>query len=180
MPEPEPEELPIEVLRAELAKAPPPIPDVGFGNPQAVRIGLLVAVLSLFASGLTVPIAILPFLCMVGAGFLSVYLYRRRTGQSLSLGSGARMGWMTGMFAFLILLVLLTTVVWAVSDQTFASRMVEEIRARGMSGDPEKFLEVFRTPAGIVQILLVYFVFFTLFPTVGGVLGAKFFSARSR
>jgi hypothetical protein len=83
----------------------------------AVRIGLLVALLSFFASALSGPVLILPLIWLLAAGFLSVYLYRRRTGFVLSPASGARMGWMTGLFAFLILLVLLTTIVLVVSDQ---------------------------------------------------------------
>jgi hypothetical protein len=34
-------------------------------------------------------------------------------------------------------------------------------------------VEAFRSPSGIIQIVLVSFVVFTLFPTLGGVLGAK-------
>ena len=39
-------------------------------------------------------------IAFVAAGFLAVYLYSRRTGQMLSLRSGARMGWITGIFSF--------------------------------------------------------------------------------
>jgi hypothetical protein len=37
-------------------------------------------------------------LAFLAAGFLAVYLYSRRTGQTLSIRSGARMGWITGIF----------------------------------------------------------------------------------
>jgi hypothetical protein len=173
MPEPEPEEAPLEIIREEIAKAPPPAREVGFSNPQAVRIGLLVALLSFFASALSGPVVVLPIVWLLGAGFLSVYLYRRRTGQTLTLGSGARMGWMTGLFAFLILLVLLTMIVVAISDPSIASKLLAEMRARGADVNAETMLEAFHSPAGIVQIVVVSFLVFTVFPTLGGALGAK-------
>ncbi len=167
----EPEEVK-PPARVEPVK-PPPLPEVGFGNPQAVRIGLMVALLSFFASMLSGGIVILPFVWLVGAGFLSVYWYGRRTGQWLTMGSGARMGWMTGLFAFVILLVLLTTLVLAISDPGIASKLIAEMKARGADVTGETVMEAFRSPGGIVQIVLVSFVVFTVFPTLGGALGAK-------
>ena len=140
----------------------------------------MVAVLSFFASVLSGPVVLLPLVWLLGAGFLSVYLYRRRTGQSLTTTSGARMGWMTGLFAFIILLVLLTTVVLAISDPGIATKLVEEMRARGADVNAETVVEAFRNPAGIVQIVIMSFVVFTLFPTIGGAIGAKLLGIRSR
>ena len=45
---------------------------------------------------------------MPAAGFLAVYLYHRRTGQPLTTGAGARMGWITGAFLFGIAALLFT------------------------------------------------------------------------
>jgi hypothetical protein len=171
--QPEPEEAPLQAIREELAKAPAPLTEVGFGNPLAVRIGLIVAVISFFLSALSGPVAVLPIFYLMGAGFLSVYLYRRRTGQSLSPTNGARMGWMTGLFAFVIMLVLLTTVVLAISDPEIASKLLAEMKARGADVKADTLMEAFRSPSGIIQIVLVSFVVFTLFPTLGGMLGAK-------
>jgi hypothetical protein len=158
----------------------PAAPEVGFRNPVAVRIGLLVALLSFFATALSGPVLILPLVWLLGAGFLSVYLYRRRTGLVLSLGSGARMGWMTGLFAFLILLVLLTTIVLVLSDPNMAATLLNELRARGADGNAEQMMEAFQSPGGVTQIVLVSFIVFTLFPTIGGAIGAKFLSGRAR
>ncbi len=179
MPAPEVEEVPAPVVSVSA----PPVLDVGFGNPQAVRIGLLVALLSFFIAVLSVQVAgqtvLLPICSLLGAGFISVYLYGRRTGQALTLRSGARMGWMTGLFAFVILLVLLTTVVLAVSDPGIASRLVDQMKARGTEGSAD-MMDVFRNPAAILQMLLISFVMFTLFPTLGGALGARLLRGRSR
>ena len=178
MPEPEPEEAePVVVAVAQKAVA---IPEPGFRNPVAVRIGLIVALLSFFASALSGPILVLPLVWLVAAGFLSVYLYKRRTGMPMTAGSGARLGWMTGLFAFVILLVLLTTIVLVVSDQSAASKLLEEMKARGADVNAELMVNAFRNPSGILQIVLVSFIVFTLFPTIGGVIGAKLLSGRAR
>jgi hypothetical protein len=172
-----------ETVAAPVLVAPPvepPAPEVGFRNPVAVRIGLLVALLSFFATALSGPVVILPFIWLVGAGFLSVYLYRRRTGLILSLGSGARMGWMTGLFAFLILLVLLTTLVLLLSDPDMAARLLSELRARGADVNAEHMVEAFQSPGGLTQIVLISFIVFTLFPAIGGAIGAKVLSGRPR
>ena len=180
---PEPEELPVQTIRSEPAKAPPPIAPVGFGNPQAVRIGLVVALLSFIAlvlsgnvivpTGVTGMSFALPIFWLAGAGFLSVYLYHRRTGQSLTLGGGAHMGWMTGLFSFVIVLIVLTTIVLAVSDPAMASKLLADMKARGADVSADAMFEAFRNPGSIVQIVLLSFVLFTLFPTLGGALGAK-------
>ena len=41
-------------------------------------------------------------------------------------------------------------------------------------------MDAFRNPAGVIQMVLISFVVFTLFPTLGGALGAKLLSGRSR
>lgn len=165
---------------AASAPPPPPVLDVGFRNPIAVRIGALVALPGFFAVTLSGPIPLLPLIWLFAAGFLSVYLYRRRTGLVLSAGSGARMGWMTGLFAFLILLVLLTTVALAVSDPRIAAELLEGMRARGVELEAEHVVEAFQSFSGVVQIVLLSFIAFTLFPAIGGALGATLLSGPPR
>ena len=86
---------------------PPPIAPVwpSFQHPVALRAGIFAASLA----------TLLCLLLMIGfmiwlpaAGFLSVYLFSRRTGQLLSLRAGARMGWITGILSFVIITVLFT------------------------------------------------------------------------
>ena len=57
------------------------------------------------------------------AGFLAVYIYRRRTGQLLTVDSGLRMGWITGLLGSTI-----TSVV-------FTASVVPLIRASGAVGE---------------------------------------------
>ena len=52
---------------------------------------------------------------LLGAGFVSVFFYKRRTGQRLSVRSGARMGWITGVMSFAILAVIMTFALLAIN-----------------------------------------------------------------
>src|SRR5882724_2699045 len=76
-----------------------------FHNPVAVRVGLFVASIATFLC-LALPFGFVVWL--PSAGFTSVYLFRRRTGQSLSVRNGARMGWISGILSFLIITVMFT------------------------------------------------------------------------
>ena len=83
--------------------------DIGFHNGLAVRIGFIAAMGAVMVSLFPIPFpwVRLP-LAFVLAGFLAVFLYSRRTGQTLSIRSGARMGWITGIFSFTLVTILFT------------------------------------------------------------------------
>jgi hypothetical protein len=161
---------------------PPPIPVpqlpvIGFHNGPAVRIALLTGVfsvvLALLLGKLRAPALSGPG--MVAAGFLAVFLYRRRTGQRLSILHGAHLGWISGLFGFAITTVILTIIVMALSDPNVVAAMREQLKAvPGQEAEVNQVLEMIRNPSGIVFALLVSFVLFTILPAFGGALGAKF------
>src|SRR5271155_4114977 len=109
VPPPEKVEPPICVA---LAAAPPVAPS--FRNPVAVRVGLFVASIATFLC-LALPYGFVIWL--PSAGFTAVYLFSRRTGQSLSVRGGARMGWIAGILSFVIITVMFTISTVAVSTQ---------------------------------------------------------------
>lgn len=174
-----------EPLMVEEAPPPPPLPPevpvvvappIGFHNGPAVRIGLLVGALSILMSMLTgqllMPSAFLVWL--VVAGFLAVYLYYRRTGQRLSVMHGAHLGWLCGIFGFLITMVLATIVVVILSDPSVLQTMREQLKTMPkQEADINKMLETLRSPAGILTGLAVSFLLFTVLPAFGGAIGAK-------
>lgn len=175
----EPEE-PVSVPVA-IDEPPAAPPEVGFRNPIAVRISLLVGLLGFIATAVSGPFVILPLLWLPAAGFLSVYLYRRRTGFSLALSSGVRMGWMTGLFAFLIALVLFSVAAFGLSDPKVFADAVNQLRARGATADMERALQILRSPALVGLMVLTSFIMFTLLAAIGGAIGAKLLSGdRSR
>jgi hypothetical protein len=112
-----PPPLPVSIL--PLGGDAPQLPAIGFHNGPAVRIALLTGVLSVLLMFLLgrVPAAVLPG--MVAAGFFAVFLYRRRTGQRLTILHGAHLGWISGMFGFAIAAVLLTVLVVLLSNPMF-------------------------------------------------------------
>jgi len=151
--------------------------DISFRNGLAVRIGFVAAMGAVMIALLPVP---LPFLrlpiAFVAAGFLAVFLYSRRTGQTLSIRSGARMGWITGVFSFTLVTVLFTVATVAVSSQ---GGFVQQIRSQFPANDARADMieQALSSPAMIVGLvalyLMLFFVVFTALPIIGGALGAK-------
>ncbi|MEP7353411.1 MAG: zinc ribbon domain-containing protein, partial [Acidobacteriota bacterium] len=107
---PEPESRPsISPEQLAAASNAPPVPQpISLSNGSAVRAALPAGISALLFSAVLAPFA-LPLL--IAGGIFTVFLYRRRTGQVLSILNGARLGWLTGLFLFLILLVALTAIV---------------------------------------------------------------------
>ena len=117
--------------------------------------------------------------CLVGSGFFAVYLYERKSGEDLNTAMGARMGWITGIFCFVIATIFFTISTIAISMQGGLSSFYREQVATqaGAGVDMEETLKVLESPSGLVFLLifslLLLFFFFTLLPTLGGVMGAK-------
>jgi hypothetical protein len=172
-PEPTPQPAVTELL--------PPVvrlpADIDFHNGLAVRIGFIAAMGAVMVSLFPIP---LPFvrlpLAFLLAGFLAVFLYSRRTGQTLSIRSGVRIGWITGIFSFTLVTVLFTVIMVAVSSQ---GGLVQQLRSQFPANDAraDMIQQVFNSPAMIAGLLLLYlmlfFVVFTALPIIGGALGAK-------
>jgi hypothetical protein len=171
------------VIRAE---APPtghlvalPIDPVtpSFHHPVAVRIGLFVGSMATLLC-LAVPFGFVIWL--PAAGFISVYLFRKRTGQPMSVRAGARMGWIAGILSFLIITVLFT-----ISAVALASRpgglpqfFREQLSSRAIpTEDLERAIQALANPVdqAIVYLffLLFWFTVIAVFCTAGGALGAK-------
>ncbi len=166
-------------------EAPPPAPiprleapaDIGFHNRLAVRMGFIAAAVAVLVSMLPIPFVALRLpLAFIAAGFLAVYLYSRRTGQVLTARSGARMGWITGIFCFILVSVIFTIAMVAVSSQ---GGLEKQLEAQLSPNDPrwEVVRQALNNPAMIAAMLVLYlmlfFVILTALPMIGGALGAK-------
>ena len=168
--------------------APPPLPmrvdplaaeslvEISFKNGLAVRVSLIaagVAVLLLGIAGVMGDPALQTVASValaVGSGFFAVYLYRARSGKPLSVLSGARLGWITGVFSFLILLVLITITFLALSDPGFKAAMQKELEKAGKPSE----LQVLDRPAEVMLGFATIFVTLAMMGSVGGAVGAKF------
>jgi len=175
--ETEPAPPPVEV--ASLSQAPyVQLPaEISFHNGLAVRIGFIAAAAAVMVCMIPIPLAWLRLpIAFVAAGFLAVYLYSRRTGQILSLRSGARMGWITGIFSFTLVSVIFTIAMVAVTSQ---GGLEKELQSQISPNDPrwEMVRQALNNPAmiiaGLALYLMLFFVILTALPMIGGALGAK-------
>jgi len=162
----------VEVLPSAAAVA-----EIGFHNRLAVRIGFITALSAvlLFLFPLPFPFIRLTVV-LLAAGFLAVFLYTRRTGQMLTIRSGVRMGWITGIFSFVLISVLMTAALVAISSQGgLASYLKSQFPANDARSDT--LAQALSDPAtlagGMIFALLMLFVVLTALPMIGGALGAK-------
>jgi hypothetical protein len=115
---------------------------------------------------------------LLAAGFLAVYLYHRRTGEFLSVRNGARMGMLTGLFSFVIMLVLMVPVaVTLSSDGGLGEGIREQIRKNASGASMDEAMRMLDNPSMLafvlVMVVAVYFVMFTSLTMIGGARGAK-------
>ena len=155
----------------------PTAAEIGFHNRLAVRIGFVAAAAAVLASMVPLPLVLLRLpIGFIAAGFLAVYLYSRRTGQVLNLRSGARMGWITGIFSFVLVSIIFTVAMVVVTSQ---GGLEKELQTQISQSDPrwEMVRQVLNNPAMIIGFLILYlmlfFVILTALPMIGGALGAK-------
>lgn len=169
-----------EPFIAEVEPAPPlPVPlpppvagSIDFRNALAVRVGFMTALL---ASLFNVLLFIACPLWLGAAGFFGVHLYQRRTGATLAVRDGARLGWITGLFSFGIIAVLFALIV--VSQVQSGDYLKQAKDNPFFHMTPEQVQEIFSNPiylvSGALLWLVILFVVFTMIPVAGGALGAK-------
>ena len=172
-----------EPLFVEEPPAAPPLPPpvaapvpIGFRNPLAFRIGFLSALAALLLTLLLSP----GFpVWLTAACSLGVYVYRVRSGESLSTRSGARMGWLTGLLTFFVSSL---PVAWAcveeVTGPDHASRMRQQLSSWAVPAAMQNQMIAFmQTPLGVasqvLSSLVMLFVMMTVLALLGGVVAAK-------
>jgi len=175
----------------EEAPAPPPLPivqpavaapppEISFHNRLAVRIGFFVALMLFIPFVFLQLIPFVPLLIAFLAGFFAVHRYCRSTGHSLSIRSGARMGWITGIFSFGIVAVFITFIMAVASTQAPNVDRLREFQGPFFHLSAEQIdavAKLFQDPVSLAQtiaaMLLMFFVILTALPMLGGALGAK-------
>ncbi|HLK22529.1 MAG TPA: zinc ribbon domain-containing protein [Bryobacteraceae bacterium] len=172
---------------------PPPLPtpaaappsEISFHNRLAVRIGFLVALTAFLPFMILQAIPFLPAVIAFLTGFLAVYSYSRFSGQSLSVRSGARLGWITGIFSFGIIALLITmSTIFVVTQGKAVVERVKEYQGGSLlhfnNDQIEAMTKLVQDPAmfatEMVGLLLLLFVMLTALPVLGGALGAKVFA----
>jgi hypothetical protein len=128
----------------------------------------------LMALGLMVP-----FLAVVGAGFLAVGFYRRRNpGVLIKAGAGARLGAVSGLLCFGMSAVLELALAIFHKGALLRDKMIEAMQqAASRTTDPQAvaMLDYLKSPPGmavmIVFVLIFAFVAFVVLSSLGGALG---------
>jgi hypothetical protein len=164
-----------------VAAEPPKPTGISLRNPAAARAALGAGAITSLLMMVPLPalIQILwQLLMVVAGGFLSVWLYQRRTGNHLTVGSGARLGWITGIFAFLIMMVMFTlSVLLLAAGEGVQQSFREMLSMRGSPEVAQQFDALINSPGGLgfllFGMLLTSFIMLTILATVGGALGAK-------
>ena len=156
---------------------PPPAPEpppIGFHNRFAVRAALPTGILAVLLSSITGPLTLL---WLVAGGFASVYLYRRRTGEKLSVINGAHRGWISGIFGFVLVTLVVTLAAVTLTQTDMLPAVREQMKSYSFSEkDMDQMLDLLRSPSGLAGLLGATFVSFTILPALGGAVGAKLLS----
>lgn len=167
------------------AEAPPvqvlEEPAASFQSNTAMRVGFLAAVLvqlASVASAIAGASLLMPLL-LIGGGFYAAVQYMKRTGAPLSAVEGARVGWITGIFTFVIATVFFTAGMALLSASGELVQAYEESlarmhlpadsveRLRRLLAEPKTFAMT------VIAGLAFQFLFLTIFCSLGGVLGAR-------
>jgi hypothetical protein len=141
--------------------------------------GLPAAAMAGLAAGLGMTLVGLFGLWMMAGGFLSVFLYRRRTrGSQLLPRAGARLGAVSGILGFGLFSMI------TVPTGFFRAMMTEMVTKYGQRSDPEvralseSWLEILKTPGGIAVWLICLFFLMLIASAIGGALGGALLGRR--
>jgi hypothetical protein len=148
---------------------------ISFRNSRAVMISVIVAALTFLGSGAAVLISPLLWpLVLLAAGFFTAAAYRRLSAEPLSPAAGARLGWMTGLWLFLVF------VVTAALISVYLASPAGGDAIRQLQSMPQFSQISISNPHELVVSLLFSavptFFMVTLIPGLGGILGARFFA----
>jgi hypothetical protein len=150
---------------------PSPTARISFKNSRAVFVSLTVAAVSLLGIGIAAlldPLFAPIVLCLAGVG--AAKLYKGRSAEPLSVSAGARLGWMTGLWLFLVVVICVTIVTFYVASpagREVLKSVPTNAQVAKMLDNPHDFLA--NLPLGMIQTFLMV----TLLPGLGGMLGAK-------
>jgi hypothetical protein len=168
------------------ASTEPNLADISFRNMIAVRVGFLAAGIAIFATQImalfrSVPLQLLSFVALsLASGAFTVWLYRRRTGHLVSVQGGARLGWITGVFSFMIVVVVTAVSILAVGPDNLLDAFRQSQR-----GLPEqREIEEALSNPGLLAVamalgLAASFAVYTVSASLGGAIGAKLLGSRS-
>ena len=142
---------------------------------SALHAGVIAAILTF------IPVRSAFLLALPLAGSLSVLLDRRRVpGEEISSGAGFRLGALSGLFGFAIVVVLTAATIFiSHGESDVRDAMLQTIRqaqARNPDLQARQVLDFFTTPQGLIVVMVLSFFFagimFVLLSGLGGSISA--------
>ncbi len=145
---------------------------IGFGNLRAVLITMAVAAISLVALCAAALIApLLGPLVLCAAGYAATRIYKSRSSESVSPGSGAFLGLMTGLWLFLVMAACAAIVSFYITTpqgrEMMKVAMPKMPEMAKLMDDPHQFVTT------ILEGLIPTFFIATISAAFGGMLGAR-------
>ncbi len=150
---------------------------------QPCALAALIAAVVMSTGLVALPLAVL------GAGFLAVAFYLRRSpGTGVSAKEGARLGGMSGMLCFVIWAVLeaLAVAVLHKGPEIRKAMLtaVEQTASRYSDPQVQASMDFMRSPGGLtvmmIATLIVAFLACVIMASIGGALAGAFFGRRRR
>lgn len=158
-----------------------PLQDVDFGTPGALRACYWSAAFAAFFLSYP-PLLMLCFAIYPAAGFYTVFSFKRRSHREISVRAGAKLGFMTGVIAFALGLVLLALLTVMPGSPEIGEGLNQYADILDDEGQPQAAAQVreLRDDRGMLAIMVLMFLGIgfaaaTVFTTAGGALGAKVF-----
>lgn len=113
-------------------------------------------------------------LILLGAGFAAAGLYKGRSTEPLSGAAGARLGWMTGLWLFLVLTIV-GIIVSLYLTSAAGAEVIKQLKAMPQFsqlsiGDTRELLN------NMLFSAIPTFFMVTVIPGLGGLLGARFWT----
>lgn len=140
---------------------------VSFSNPIALRVAFLMSLGIMLMTMIPVVNVLFPIWWLT-AGLCAVLLYRRLTGLSLSVKAGARLGSITGVLAFLSLVIIIGLTLALTGNELFQQMIKQNPDASQVLNNP---------PALVMAAVLALVILFAMVVGIcaaGGALGARF------
>jgi len=142
----------------------------------AVRAALKAGVLGVFIAVFS------PFLGIVLAGVLAVFLYRRERKFVLPVALGLRLGGAAGVVAYALYSAFLTSLIFVThSQQKYIDDAIAAARKFGVGpADPDfqASIHALRTPAGLAFVFFFGMIIAVALASVGGALACLFLRPR--
>ena len=129
-----------------------------------------------------------PFVTVLVGGFLAVTFSRRRNQLPIPIGSGVRVGALTGLFLFaLSAIVELLAVVFLHKRSEIRGAMMDKIQqaaSRYPGPEVQPFLDFVRSPNGFTIMLITSLIFgllaFVALGSIGGAIAASLLGRKPR